>query len=243
MALIYAVCMAGRGERFLRAGYVLPKYMIEVAGKTLFERSVGSLPRGLGEKYVFLALKSHGEEYGLDDFISGVMKKIYPPAGIDFEIVYLDGITRGQAETALAAEGAVKDDDQLAVYNIDTEFRSETLASRLLAPEDGVIGSFLLPGEDDKWSFASVGEEGFVTGTAEKVKISDNALTGFYHFTRAADFFRTAKEAVKKKETRAGEFYIAPLYNKLIAEGKRFVLDGASCIIPLGTPEDIEKIK
>ncbi|KKW30914.1 MAG: Nucleotidyl transferase [Candidatus Uhrbacteria bacterium GW2011_GWD2_52_7] len=102
-----------------------------------------------------------------------------------------------------------------------------------------MIGSFRLRAADPKWSFARTGPGGLVEETAEKVQISDNALTGFYHFSRAGDFFEAAAAAVAAGETARGEFYVAPLYNRLIAAGRRFVLDPVSELVPLGTPEEV----
>ena len=87
---------------------------------------------------------------------------------------------------------------------------------------------------------ARIGPGGEVSEVAEKVQISENALTGLYHFTDAADFFSIAAEAVAGGQP--GELYVAPMYNKLIAAGRRFVLDEARCITPLGTPEDVERL-
>ena len=113
------------------------------------------------------------------------------------------------------------------------------MTPRPAARRDGVIGAFKLKGSDPKWSFARLDGNGAVAETAEKTQLSDNALTGFYHFSRAADFFETAELAMRGGETTRGEFYVAPLYNRLIAAGRSFVLDTAEKLIPLGTPEDV----
>jgi hypothetical protein len=104
---------------------------------------------------------------------------------------------------------------------------------------DGVIGSARLPG--DHWSFAKTNKEGIVTETSEKVRISPNALTGFYHFSMGSDFVRVAENRVSNNTRNNNEFYIAPMYNDLIAEGKKYVLDAVDLFIPLGTPEEVAK--
>lgn len=234
--LVYAVAMAGRGERFSRAGISVPKYMVEARGKTLFEHSLASLPITPADKTIFIALREHEGKFGLRDFINN---KFRTP----WELVLLPAPTRGQAETVLAARDLVPAGSGLAIYNIDTAFRSPGLGARLAAPEtrlDGVIGAFKLGVQDAKWSFARTGPGGIVSETAEKVQISDNALTGFYHFSRSEDFFGAAESAVRSGGTSAGEFYVAPLYNALVAAGRKFVLDVAEELTPLGTPEDVE---
>ncbi len=50
------ITMAGLGSRFRKAGYTVPKYMIEARGKTLFEWSMESLAGFADEEndYVFI---------------------------------------------------------------------------------------------------------------------------------------------------------------------------------------------
>ncbi|MBU2575012.1 MAG: hypothetical protein KKH28_13140, partial [Elusimicrobia bacterium] len=67
--IYYAIAMAGRGLRFAEAGSNLPKYMIEAAGRTLFEHSVFSLPLQLSAKIFFIALKEHDQAFRLSAFI------------------------------------------------------------------------------------------------------------------------------------------------------------------------------
>lgn len=237
--LIYAIAMAGRARRFAEAGFSAPKYMAEAGGRTLFEHSVFSLPLGIAEKVIFIALKEHEEAFGLKRFIE---EKLGSAGRGSWELALLDAPTRGQAETVLKIRDLVPQAAGLAIYNIDTCFRSATLAARLADPaarRDGVIGSFRLKKADPKWSFARTAPDGTVAMTAEKVQISDNALTGLYHFSRAGDFFSAAAAAVAGGRTERGEFYVAPLYNGLIAAGGKFVLDEVSELFPLGTPEDV----
>ncbi|HNW44098.1 MAG TPA: hypothetical protein PKI19_06315 [Elusimicrobiales bacterium] len=245
--LVYAVAMAGLGTRFSRAGHVLPKYMLRAGGATLFEHSLRSLPLEPAIKIVFIALKEHQERYGLENFISLSLNAISGGAAFRpaFDLLLLDAPTRGQAETVLKAKDAVPPGAGLAIYNIDTGFVSDTLLGRLAGPDkkDGVLGSFKLTGQDAKWSFASLGPDAAVTATAEKIQISDNALTGLYHFTDAQDFFSAAAAALASGPEQAGEYYVAPLYNKLIAAGRKFVLDEVRRLIPLGTPEDLERLE
>lgn len=243
--LYYVIPMAGLGTRFLEAGYALPKYMLRAGGATIFEHSLRSLPLELAAGLVFVALKAHQEEHALADFIGAALKRLpAAPPGLKPEIILLDAPTSGQAETVLKARGAVPPGSELAIYNIDTHFKSDTLAGALADPakkRDGVIGCFTLKARDPKWSFAALSPDGTVAATAEKEQISENALTGFYHFTRAEDFFGAAAEALASGRKTRGEHYVAPLYNGLIAAGRAFTLDRAASMVALGTPEDLQK--
>lgn len=237
--MVFIIPMAGRGSRFSKEGYTLPKYMIEVKGKTLFEYSLDSLPLEIADKIVFICLKEH-ETYNVSEFIKD------KTSHDNIEIVHLDDITRGQAETALYAQEFVSSDEDILIYNIDTAFSSSSLKKNLqdtLLKKDGVIGTFIDRTPDDKWSFAKVDDNDNVICTAEKDKISHYALTGLYHFSKASDFFDIAKEWIKEDKTIKNEFYIAPMYNDLISEGKNYVLDIVDEFIPLGTPHEVKEFE
>ncbi len=246
--LNFVICMAGLGRRFSEAGYAEPKFMIRSDSRTLFEYSLLSLPLEIASKVIFIALKEHEDKFRVSSFIEEKFKALTEKLNgqMEIEIILLDKPTAGQAQTALLAQEFMDDSDEIAVYNIDTFFKSKTLKNLLTKPQnklDGVIGAFTIKRKDAKWSFAETNNCGLVIQTAEKVQISNNALTGFYHFTRAGDFFRVAREAVETNDKNRGEFYIAPLYNKLIEKGKKFTLDMADIIIPMGTPEEVRVIK
>lgn len=236
----FIIPMAGLGKRFSQAGVRVPKFMVAAGKLTLFEHSLRSLPLSLASRVVFIALREHEEQCGVSSFIRGRMASL---SEAPVEIILLDKPTRGQAETVMAAKAVVPAEEEAAIFNIDTAFVSSTLADRLSGPErrDGVIGAFTLDAKDNKWSFAETDRNGIVLRTAEKVQISRYALTGLYHFTRAGDFFDCAGAALAGGELVSGEYYVAPLYNRLIERGKKFTLDVAERIIPLGTPEDVAR--
>jgi dTDP-glucose pyrophosphorylase len=227
--------MAGRGSRFAKEGYTLPKYMIRVKGKTLFEYSMMSLPLNIADKLIFICLEEH-DKFEVDKFIRcNINHK-------NIEIIKINKVTKGQAETVFLARHLVDYNDEILIYNIDTAFYSKKLSDILQQKsnaKDGVLGAFISKSKDDKWSFASLDENGIVAKTTEKEKISDYALTGLYHFRRASDFFNTAEKWIESDKQVRNEFYIAPMYNDLIKDGRRYVLDIVDDFIPLGTPQEV----
>ena len=231
----FVIPMAGHGNRFKGAGYKIPKYLIEVKGKKLLEYSLESLPLELATNIIFIALKEHQDKFDINQKIKEILNNKA------FNLVLLDDVTEGQAQTVLAAKNKINLNVDLVIYNIDTYFKSKTLKSVLLDKElkkDGVLGAFKSDGSN--WSFAKLNDRGIIIETAEKVPISNNALTGFYHYTNPNDFIKTAEYFISKKEKYKNEYYIAPMYNKLIEEGKSFKLDFVIDFIALGTPEEIK---
>ncbi len=223
--------MAGAGSRFVDAGFKDPKPLLKAHGKTLLEWSVDSLPLELATRLVFIGLRAHQKTTSIEDLIQQRYKKHNP------QFIWLDHVTRGQAETVMMAADLLDKDKGLIIFNIDTAFESRNLVKLLQDPaHDGVLGCF--DSSEPRFSFARTDGAGNVLEVKEKVPISNHALTGFYHFAKCADFLQAAKAAIDASRTEKGEFYVAPLYTDLIAKGKRFVLDQVDCHWILGTPDE-----
>jgi dTDP-glucose pyrophosphorylase len=225
--------MAGRGSRFADIGHRLPKPLIDVRGKPMYAWAMDSLPLSLANRVIFICLAEHLEHEALADDI----RSRY--AHLDPTIVSLDRVTEGQACTVLVAREYIDNGEPLVIYNADTYCRTD-LATRLRTlprDVDGLLGVFEAPG--DKWSFARVDAGGRVVETAEKRRISNWATTGLYHFTRGRDFVQHAEAMIAADERERGEFYVAPVYNRLIAAGGNVQIDVAAEVWVLGTPEDL----
>jgi dTDP-glucose pyrophosphorylase len=229
----FVIPMAGRGQRFVDAGYMQPKMLIEAHGKTLLQWSVGSLPLELCESLVFVGLEDHERAFG----ISKRIREWYGHVPrLDF--VFLPSATGGQAETVLRARDVIDPGMPLLIFNIDTMFRSATLAAALQRPSnDGVLGSF--HSREPRFSFAAIDDQGLVTRVTEKDPISEHALTGLYFFRDTILFLELADACVRRNERTKGEFYVAPLYNELLARGKRVVIDTCGSHAILGTPAEL----
>lgn len=230
------VTMAGRGQRFRDAGYDVPKYAIEVKGRTLFRWSLISLA-SWWESAPQLIFVARAE----DDARSFIRAQCRLEGLPEPVVVELAATTDGQATTVLAAGEHVGDPQApLVVYNIDTHVRPGAMDSRRVRG-DGWIPCF--PGRGDAWSFAAADEDGRVHDVREKVRISDDATVGLYWFSSYGlyeDLY--ARRYAPDAELQAGERYIAPMYSTLIEQGRPVYLDRLAydAVVPLGTPQDVE---
>src|SRR3990172_9238674 len=128
--------MAGRGSRFVEAGYTMPKPLIVCNGKTLLEWSMTSLPVDLVDKIIYVCLKEH-----LDSFseLERLLKKV--SGGKTHKIIPIPEVTSGQMITVMKAKEFIDNNDGLIIYNIDTYFKSSTLEYVLrTAAKNGVDG-------------------------------------------------------------------------------------------------------
>jgi NDP-sugar pyrophosphorylase family protein len=225
--------MAGRGSRFAQVGIATPKPLIPVRGKPMYAWATDGLPLDRAKRLIFICLGEHLVDLALAEDIKARYAK-YDPA-----VIALDEVTQGQACTVLTARKLIDNDEPLLIFNADT-YCPTTLAATLdrLGPGvDGVLDVFQAAG--DKWSFARADEQGRVLETAEKRRISPWATTGLYYFRRGSDFVRHATAMIADNERSNREFYVAPVYNRLIAAGADIRINPVENVWVLGTPEDL----
>lgn len=222
--------MAGAGSRFEAAGYTFPKPLIDVRGKPMIQVVVENL--NIDAKYIYIVQKGHYEKYNLEY----LLRLITP----NCEIVQIEGITEGAACTTLLARDLIDSEDSLVIANSDqfVEWNSgETIYSFMADGIDGGIVTF--KATHPKWSYARVNESGIVEEVAEKKPISDIATVGIYFWKHGADYVKYANKMISKNIRTNGEFYVCPVFNEAIEEGKRFRIRSIEQMWGLGTPEDL----
>ena len=222
--------MAGAGSRFAQAGYTFPKPLIEVNGKPMIQVVVENL--NIDAHYIFLVQKDHYEKYNLKQLLNLIAP--------DCDIVIVDGMTEGAACTTLLAEHLIDSDKPLLMANSDqyVEWDSnEALYEFSASNADGGILSF--KATHPKWSFAKTGEDGFVSEVAEKNPISDNATVGIYYWKHGSDYVKYANQMIGKNVRTNNEFYVCPVFNEAIQDGKKVRLKMIDKMWGIGTPEDL----
>lgn len=232
--------MAGEGSRFLKEGWTTPKPLIELHGVSLFKRAIGSVSiDGIPMKYSFIVRQEHIDKYKIDEQI----KAILPQANI-FSVLKT---TRGAVETCLMAESVIADEDGVIVMDCDLEFRSkrflailkDILSLPLEEAEGGALVSF--ESNEPRYSYAALGEDGFVSRTAEKEVISNHALCGAYFFSSGKRFKQIAHQLLDEPEFKKPEYYVSLLYNYLLADGEKVQLATMEEYYSYGTPEELKR--
>lgn len=231
------ITMGGLGSRFRKAGYNVPKYMIEAKGKTLFEWSLISLEGYKNDvcQYVFIAMAD--EENDVRSFIDGKCSEL----GIkNYQVILLDYLTDGQATTAMLAAQYWDESHALLIYNIDTYVEAGQMNSGELKG-DGFIPCF--KAEGDHWSFVRLDESGKVVEIKEKKRISDHCTLGAYYFKSCRLYKELYDEYYSSNvELVNGEKYVAPLYDYLLTKGGEIYISDISPekVHVLGTPEELQ---
>ena len=223
--------MAGAGSRFEKAGYTFPKPLIDVRGKPMIQWVVDNL--NVEAKYIFIVQQSHFEKYNLKETLSNFCP--------NNEIVQIDGITEGAACTTLLAKQYIDKDEPLIIANSDqfVEWSNEEfIYTSTTADLDGNILTF--QSTHPKWSYAKVNELGYVTEVAEKRPISDIATVGIYYWRKGSDYVKYAEQMIAKNIRVNNEFYVCPVFNEAINDGKKIRTFNIEKMWGLGTPEDLE---
>lgn len=222
--------MAGRGERFSRRGYYVPKPMIDVLGKPILQHALKSY--NLDARYIFVLLREH-MEIGL-----GALCMHLRP---DATIITIDEVTAGPVCTVLKVRGEIDSDAELLVADCD---------SVLVWPDRWVLEWFRRRGatggvtirvtQNPACSFAKIDDEGWVIETREKDPFTIFSTTGPYWWRHGRDFVKAAEWMISKDQRTHGEFYVSPLYNHHIAMGGRVLSFPLPEFWSLGTPEDVD---
>jgi HAD superfamily hydrolase (TIGR01509 family) len=223
--------MAGAGSRFSQAGYTFPKPLIDVNGKPMIQLVVENL--NIKANYIYVVRKEHRKKYNLDTLLNLITPNC--------KIVEVDEITEGAACTALLAKKYINVDKPLFFANSDqfVEWDSNEFMYKMNETDsDGGIVSFRAT--HPKWSFAKINEKGFVTQVAEKNPISDIATVGYYYWKKGSDFVTYAEEMIDKNIRVNNEFYVCPVYNQAIEDGKKIRTFDIPKMWGLGTPEDLK---
>lgn len=223
--------MAGAGSRFAQAGYTFPKPLIEVDGKPMIQVVVENL--NVDAHFIFIVQKEHYEKYNLKQLLNLIAPNC--------DIVQVDGITEGAACTTLLAKDLINNNEPLLMANSDqfVEWNSNECLYAFTADDiDGGIVTF--EATHPKWSFARMNEDGFICEVAEKNPISNIATVGIYYWKKGSDYVKYAEQMISKNIRTNNEFYVCPVFNEAIGDGKKIRNKQIQKMWGLGTPEDLD---
>ena len=222
--------MAGAGSRFAQVGYSFPKPLIEVNGKPMIQVVLENL--NIEANFTFVVRKEHYEKYSLQYLLT----LIAPGCNI----VQVDELTEGSACTTMLAKEFINNDDPLLLANSDQFMEWNSNESLYAFNADGIDGGILtFKATHPKWSYAKVGADGFVSEVAEKKPISDDATVGVYYWKKGSDYVKYTEQMIEKDIRTNGEFYICPVFNEAIADGKKVRIKEIERMWGIGTPEDL----
>lgn len=228
--------MAGAGSRFVDAGYALPKPLIDICGKTMIEVVCHNLRPSIAHKFIFICRGDHLKAHQLER----ILKRVAPGS----DIICIDKVTEGAACTVLQARSLIDNQNPLMIANCD-QFIDINIDDYLAAFDPKAVDGMIMTmrATDEKWSFVRLGQKRQVAELREKQVISSEATVGIYNFSKGSDFVSAADSMIAKNIRTNNEFYVAPVYNEMISNGKKIDIfnigELGKGMHGLGTPSDL----
>ncbi len=222
--------IAGKAQRFLDAGYTMPKPLILANHKHVIDWSLESVDYSECN-LIFIVRLDHIYNFSIDK----ILKQKF---GDDIQIVVLDKITRGALETCVLAEQYIDNDIPLLIYTPDVYFEPQFKPNTIPDDSEGFLLTFLANSADHSYSQCDI--NGKVSRVVEKEVISEHANVGLYYFNSGKEFLKYGREVIDANMLVKNEFYIAPMYNLMIRDGKYVTCADTEKMHVLGTPSTLE---
>ncbi|MCC2624726.1 MAG: putative nucleotidyltransferase [Burkholderiales bacterium] len=205
--------MAGDSPLFDPGLYPYPLPLTELGGKPMIDHVINNLSSISNElRFIFVVKRSECSQFHLDYTLS-----LLAP---NYEIIRLDGQTKGALCSALMAVSYIDNIDPLIIVNFDQIF-SNGLCSLVkeLQFTKCDAGCLVFDSVHPRWSYVKL-EDGLVVEAAEKKPISRNAIAGFYYFAQGSFFVQSAKRVILNQSMVNDRFFISSTFNELILDKK-----------------------
>jgi len=211
--------MAGKSIFFENSNYIYPKPLTEVRGQPMIQGIIEDLSSIKGElNFIFAVNKEDCKKFHIDNVLRLLTNN-------KVNIISVDGETSGAACTALLAIDHINNDEPLIISNADQKFDCEMnqfISS--FTERDLDAGVICFESVHPRWSYARTDEQGYITETSEKNPISKQAIAGLFYFKHGKYFVEAAMNSIFKDANVNGLFYIAPVFNEMLLDGKKLGL-------------------
>lgn len=244
---------AGLGTRVQGTSY-LPKAIHEIHAKKLIQLSLASYHSLRAREHVkqsdlsFAISKSDEEKFGMREILIQIF-------GSEIEIIVIDGITRGPAETAylaitkLAQDGLLDLDEALIINDCDHSFVKKDFLRVITEFQESHENSFLILAtdkniSDNQWCVPELHGNQVVRLHEKAIAGIDTNLdnsvgtVGSYIFKRAKDYISNFSQWTSKDVT--SELFVSGVLNQMIENGHGGNMSKIDVFVPLGTREQIE---
>jgi bifunctional N-acetylglucosamine-1-phosphate-uridyltransferase/glucosamine-1-phosphate-acetyltransferase GlmU-like protein len=237
--------MSGLGQRFVDAGYAVPKPLIIVDGKPIIEHVVNLFPNETDIN--FICNDKHLQETNMKT----VLKSICPTSNI-FEVP-VEG-REGPVHAVSLIYNEIDDEKEVIVsycdYGTDWDYKGFLKDSRE-RNADGAIACYKgfhphMLGTDN-YAFLKETVEGsrWMSAIQEKQpftknKMSEYASNGTYYFKSGAILKKYFTKLMSIGQKVKNEYYVSMVYNLLVEDGLKVNIFEIIHMLQWGTPYDLE---
>ena len=232
--------MSGFGERFLRAGYTVPKPLIEVEGKPIIAHVLDMFP---GETHIiFICNQEHLNSTSMAEVLNN-----YCPSG---QIIGIKPHKLGPVYAVTQAFESIDEDQATIVNYCDFTCYWDFAHFKQWLQEhkpDGCVPAYrgFHPHSLGRTNYAFMRvENGWMQEIQEKKPFTENkmdefASSGTYYFSEGRLMKHFFAELVAKDESVNGEFYCSVAYNLMVEAGLLVSVYELQHFMQWGTPEDL----
>jgi NDP-sugar pyrophosphorylase family protein len=236
--------MSGFGERFRRAGFTVPKPMIEIATRSIISYVADLFP---GEdNFLFVCNEDHLADEALD--LRPTLRAIRPMA----RIAGIAPHRKGPVYAVSQMFDAIDDIEPVIVNYCDfTCYWDYPHFKRFLAETrcDGAIPAYrgFHPHSLGSTFYAYLRErDGWVLDIQEKRPFTEfpteeYASSGTYYFSSGALMKQTFREAMYRDFNVNGEYYVSLAYKPLLEAGRHVAVYELQHFMQWGTPDDLQE--
>lgn len=234
--------MSGFGERFHRAGYKVPKPMIEIGGKPIIAHVIDMFP---GEHdFLFICNSDHlaNTEFCVEEVL-----RQYCPSG---RIVGIPPHKLGPIHAVRQVEHLVDPDRPVVVNYCDFTCYWNWRHFKEFVVKTGCTGAIpaykgFHPHTLGNTNYAYMREvNGCVLDIQEKQPYTNNrmeeyASSGTYYFASGKIMSEAFRMTMDQRLNVGGEYYVSLAYKPLLAEKRPVVVYPLQHFMQWGTPEDV----
>lgn len=234
--------MSGFGERFRRAGYTVPKPLIEIEGKPIIAHIVDMFP---GESdFVFICNQEHldCEQYRMEEILSE-----YCPSG---RIVAVPPHKLGPVYAVQQVYDHIDDGRPVVVNYCDFTCYWDWLHFKSFVRKTACKGAIpayrgFHPHTLGTTNYAYMKEDnGWVEDIQEKQPYTDNrmeeyASSGTYYFDSGLTMKNAFDETIEQELMVGGEYYVSLAYKPLLASHAPIAVYELQHFMQWGTPQDV----
>jgi NDP-sugar pyrophosphorylase family protein len=227
---------AGAGSRFKEAGIDTPKPMISVGGIPMILWVINNFSLRADDNVFIICQRVNSMPALLAPYLTKFDFKVH--------FIEIDGLTSGPASTVELALPRLAQDVPVIVANSDQYIShsiSDFVNSIRNLEHSGTI--LTMNAHGNKWSYIGRNENGDITEVVEKREISNEATVGVYAWANPELVSRSIRYLKEENILVNNEFYVAPSYGYLVAEGLSIgvfsVGNHGDSVHGLGTPEDL----
>jgi len=234
--------MSGFGERFRRAGYSIPKPLIEVDGKPIVAHVIDLFP---GESdFLFICNQLHLDT---PEFRMREILQQYCPSG---KIIGIAPHRLGPINAVLQARECININEPTIINYCDFTCYWDWQNFKIFVSQSNCSGAIpaykgFHPHTLGSTNYAYLFErDGWVGGIQEKQPYTSNrmeeyASSGTYYFSSGKLMLSAFDEVLQGNDHVGGEYYVSLAYKPIIANGGSVAVYPLQHFMQWGTPEDL----